>query len=182
MIAQMLSVAKRLFGTIILGGPPAVTGSQVAVPIAPQRREHPRSGAMVRLVEVLVSRPDVTAAEVAPELGISVSYARTLLRRARGSSPSPATEVRNTGLFQARTPDTSVAEIMSRLTSAERELLEIRSRRIGPKGRWDISCRAEVIRRSLAGETSGQIASALGVPEGEVRFILKIQRLLMKAS
>jgi hypothetical protein len=191
MIEQFWAVAKRLLGTRIPGGPviapqPASPNSQSATPLPAAvtggtRRGRPMSAALLRTVECLTVRPDVTAAELAPSLGVSVSYARTLLRRARERSSSDPSPVLAPPPVAGSGPN-CMDEIVHRLVSAEREIDELRSRRAGPKGRWDISCRAEVIRRGLAGETPGQIAAALGIPGGQVRFILKIQRLLMNAS
>jgi hypothetical protein len=180
MIEQLLTVAKRLLWTRIVGGTPP---PQPLPPVsAPTRRGRPMSPSLVRTVEFLSTRPDLTAAELAPAVGVSVSYARTLLRRARERSTEPTPHLAPVPAAVPMSSPDRFDDIIHRLSSAERDIHELRSRRAGPKGRLDISRRAEVIRRNLAGETSGQIAAALGLPEGEVRFILKIQRLLMKAG
>jgi hypothetical protein len=164
---------------------------RVAIPAAEpplSRRGRPMSATLVRTLEMLAANPAVTPAEVSSELGVAASYARTLLRRARERSNEPApvaARPRVQAVPAAVAPAPAPVEVLlGRLEAMESEMRELRSS--GPpqprRERWDLSRRAEVIRRGLAGEDPAQIAACLRVPRGEVRFILKVQRLLMNAG
>lgn len=137
-----------------------------ARPAAP-KRGRPVSESLSRTVEKLRTHPDITPAELAEQLKVSRDYARTLLRRARArieetapapAAPVPISRLRRLALEPAR--QTAVAL---------------------PAQSLNLNRRMQVLRRAQAGESQQAIAAAVGIPAGEVEFILKVDRILSAA-
>ena len=97
-------------------------------------------------VELLQNEPNLTPAELAERAGVTLSYARSLVRRRQNRAAAPV-----------------VWPIAPR-TSAT----------IAPRSD---STRTLVIERTAAGVGVPAICEDLGMPKGEVEFILKVDRL-----
>ncbi len=172
------------------------------VPVCPDR---PMPAALRKATDLLTANPNLSTADLAKLLGVSTSYARKLVRRARELAPQPECAVPNRAVPDRVVPERTLPErtaapapviierhappasdhlpaVLNRLESLEQELQHLRASRPENRSRWDLSRRAEVIRRGVAGEDPSHIAAAMQVPQGEVRFILKVQRLLMNAG
>jgi hypothetical protein len=163
------------------------------VPDAAPRKGRSTEDTLSRTVELLSSNSQVSAGEVAKSLGISASYARSLLRRARTrvteqKTPVPATTSTVIKTASSTATASSAAKssneealtgILSRLSAAETELSQLRTRPATKDMRWDLTTRSEVLRRHSAGETLQAIAAALGIPQGQVRFILDVNQILL---
>ncbi|MBC7924219.1 MAG: hypothetical protein H7039_01040 [Bryobacteraceae bacterium] len=163
------------------------------------RRGRPVSDSLTRTIKLLASNEELTPAELAKVLKVTSSYARTLLRRARlrsgeETSETATSQVIKTGPRPALPPapvavepvqtvvsGDMLATVLDRLEAAEGEIQSLRSSRPATRATWSNSRRAEVIHRSTKGQTVEQIASDLVVPSGEVRFILKVHRLMVAA-
>ena len=138
---------------------------------------------------MLSENPDITGAEVAKKLKVSQSYARTLIRRAKSRRETLAAAVPRPAVVAEKpapvlVPTTEPAApgstaILARLEVAEEEIARLREHRPAPRGRWDISRRAEVLRRSSQANQPEGIAAALSIPRGEVSFILKVNQVLL---
>jgi DNA-binding CsgD family transcriptional regulator len=159
-----------------------------AVPhaISTARRGRPVSATLVRTQELLVKRPAISAAELATALKVSPSYARTLLRRAKARTAEPVPPSAISAIAAVapshRAEPAVNTTILNRLEAAEREIRDLHSARVPTRSRWDLSRRAEVIRRGVAGESAAEIAANLQMPQGEVRFILKVHKVLLQES
>ncbi len=79
-------------------------------------------------------------------------------------------------------PDDPLPGLAERLHQAEVEIRQLRTARPATKVSWDVQRRAEVLRRSLAGESAQYIAADLRIPSGEVAFILKVHQILAAAN
>lgn len=169
---------------------PAATPEPEAIPaIETARPGRPVSPSMSATLELVAKNPTISAAELSRKLSVSPSYARTLLRRARAKAAinedsSPRTQssaqIRLALPAVAETPHLGsvVNELANRLGHAEDTIEHLRRARPQTRASWDLNSRAEVIRRSLGGEPREKIASDLGVPSGEIDFILKIHRIV----
>jgi hypothetical protein len=93
-------------------------------------------------VEILENEPNLTAAELAGRTGVTLSYARSLVRRQQHRSAAPV-----------------VWPIAPRPVQSAS------------------SSRAQVLDRVAAGVGVAAISQDVGIPEGEVEFILKVDRL-----
>jgi hypothetical protein len=96
-------------------------------------------------VEILQNEPNLTPAELARRAGVTLSYARSLVRRRQNRAAAPV-----------------VWPIAPRIPVA---------------AQVTTSGRTQVIERSAAGVGIPAISEELGVPKGEVEFILKVDRL-----
>jgi hypothetical protein len=154
-------------------------------------RGRPMSEPLRRTINALAANPRITPAALAADLGVTGSYARTLLRRARERHQ---TQVENYSLPAERRPEPSgpppvrqdaitVPELLQRLSALELQIAEIRTARLAPVSgtRWDLSRRDEVIRRSLDGQSPDEIAEATNLARDEAAFIMKVHRLLTAA-
>jgi len=79
-------------------------------------------------------------------------------------------------------PDDPLPGLAERLHQAEVEIRQLRTARPATRVSWDVQRRAEVLRRSLAGESAQYIAADLRIPSGEVAFILKVHQILAAAN
>lgn len=147
------------------------------------RRGRPVSATLMKTIELLSRNSALTPAELSSKLGVAPSYARTLLRRARERAAEMTTPAAVVAVPAGQTvPAIPVDSIIQRLASVESQIRRLQPGAAQFSGRrWDLSRRAEVVRRGLAGEDSSEIAAALHIPQGEVRFILKVHRLIVKA-
>ena len=159
------------------------------VPEPTPRKGRSTEDTLSRTVELLSSNSQVTAGEVAKSLGVSASYARSLLRRARtrvAEQKPTVISAAPTAMSTASSPaankpssEDALTGILSRLSAAESELSQLRTRPVAKDMRWDLTTRSEVLRRHSAGETLQAIAAALGIPQGQVRFILEVNQILL---
>jgi DNA-binding CsgD family transcriptional regulator len=131
------------------------------------------SSAVNRTMELLARNPDLTAAQLASLLNVSQSYARTLLRRAKMAAPQPGTAA-----VVPAGPDwqATVRQLAQRLEETESTLERLRST---PATTHPAAAnrRADVLKLVADGQSSQSIAAALGIPTGEVEFIVKIDRM-----
>ena len=164
---QTTTAAKAVTQTRRKSSPP-----KREVPDAAPRKGRSTEDTLSRTVELLSSNSQVSAVEVAKSLGVSASYARSLLRRARTrvteqKAPVPATTptvlktASSTATASAAAAHKSSNEealtgILSRLSAAETELSQLRTRPATKDMRWDLTTRSEVLRRHSAGETRRQ--------------------------
>jgi hypothetical protein len=99
----------------------------------------------ISAVEILQNEPNLTPAELAQRAGVTLSYARSLVRRRQNRAAAPVVWP-----IAPRIPVTAQVSASSR---------------------------TQVIERSAAGAGIPMISEELGVPKGEVEFILKVDRL-----
>lgn len=98
-------------------------------------------------VELLQNEPNLTPAELAERAGVTLSYARSLVRRRQNRAAAPVVW--------------PIAPRISATTHAP----------------GNNSTRTQVIERTAAGVGVPAICEDLGMPKGEVEFILKVDRL-----
>jgi len=141
------------------------------------KRGRPASASLLRTLDLLRQRPDITARELAEQLSVSPAYARTLLKRAQSKlSAQPVTlVVRETS---QEVKNNELADLHARLDETEKSLASLRSTPPQGRGSWNLNRRAEVIRMACTGMLAADIAGGLNIPRGEVEFILKVDRLL----
>jgi hypothetical protein len=96
-------------------------------------------------VELLQNEPNLTPVELAEQAGVTLSYARSLVRRRQNRSATPV-----------------VWPITPRISGTAQTVT---------------STRTQVIDRIAAGVNVNSICEDLGMPKGEVEFILKVDRL-----
>jgi hypothetical protein len=77
--------------------------------------------------------------------------------------------------------DGSLRELSERLAETEKTLSALRSAPVHRRASLNLNRRAEVLRLSEAGEEPSSVAERLGIPAGEVEFVLKIDRILSSA-
>jgi hypothetical protein len=151
-------------------------------PAAAARKGRSTEDTLSRTVEILSSNSQVSAGEVAKSLGVSASYARSLLRRARArvaeQKPTVISTTSSVPVNKTSNED-ALTGIISRLSAAETELSQLRTRPVPKDMRWDLTTRSEVLRRHSAGEAAPVIAAALAIPQGQVRFILDVNQILL---
>jgi hypothetical protein len=145
------------------------------------KRGRPTSAALVRTIDLVRTRHDITPQEIAKELKVSPSYARTLLRRAQAKASSVPALVPAVAVPRAAIENT-VARLEERLADAEQVLGSLRVTPPHARGNWNLNRRAEVLRLADTGTAAGEIAARLAIPAGEVEFILKVNRILQAAS
>ena len=142
-------------------------------PVSPATALARMSPAVTRAAELLAVRPRITPAELASELRISVSYARSLMRRARLQPPSPPPEP--TCLSDL---DGTLQDLQQRLASAERDLAAVRALPVHGRAALNLNRRAEVLRLLGGGLAPESVAERLAIPQGEVEFIRKVDRIV----
>ena len=145
------------------------------------KRGRPTSAALLRTIDLVRTRHDITSQEIAKELKVSPSYARTLLRRAQAKAASVPALVPPVAAPRAGIENT-VARLEERLADAEQVLGSLRATPPHARGNWNLNRRAEVLRLADTGTAVGEIAATLAIPAGEVEFILKVNRILQAAS
>ena len=146
-------------------GPDTLSAVKVPVRVSP---------AVARAAEVLAARPRITPAELASELRISASYARTLMRRARlqsAGAPAGPTALPNL--------DGTLHDLQQRLALAERDLAVVRAMPAQVRTTTlNLNRRAEVLRLLGGGLEPELVAERLAIPQGEVEFIAKVDRMV----
>jgi hypothetical protein len=153
--------------------------------VASGRPGRPISTALSRTLEELTANPQITAAELASVLSVSPSYARTLLRRARARRTDGAAPARPRVIHSIARPEPSAANVQDTVHEVSPRTPETEPALLAPaplRGSLNLSRRSEVLRLSEAGQSAAVIAENLGVPGGEVDFILKIDRFLASAT
>lgn len=177
MIRLWNTILKTLTGSL-REQPVATAPVSPPEPAAPDRkRGRPPSPALLRTIELVRERRNITHREVAEEVGVTPDYARTLLRRAQTKAPLlvPAVPARHDLAA-------TVADLQTRLEDAEQTLSALRTTPPQSRGSWNFNRRAEVLRLLASGVAPGEIASTLSIPAGEVEFILKVDRQLNTAG
>lgn len=134
------------------------------------RPPRPLSPTVSKVLDLVNAKPDITATEVAAVLKLSPSYARTVLRRARSAS--------ETARCSTAVPDTALLDLQRRLNSAEKDLAAVRSLPVHVRASLNLNRRAEVLRLLGGGLPPESVAEKLAIPQGEVDFIRKVDRML----
>ncbi len=119
-------------------------------------------------VAILDRNPDLTAAELAEKAGVTLSYARSLVRRRQAK--------RSIALTRAISPDTGLQSLQSQVRELARRV-EMTDGRALSSASAPVSYRTQVLDRSAAGVAIEVIAEELGIATGEAEFILKIDRM-----
>jgi hypothetical protein len=114
--------------------PPSMPAAEAKAPVRP-----------MSAVELLQNEPNLTPAELAQRAGVTLSYARSLVRRRQNRAAAPVVWP-----IAPRNPVTAQVSASSR---------------------------TQVIERVAAGAGIPMISEELGIPKGEVEFILKVDRL-----
>lgn len=145
------------------------------VPLVPavSRPRRAFSPTVLKAIDLLNAKPDITASEIATVLRLSASYARTVLRRARSASETAA--------CSTAVPDTALLELQRRLDLAEKDLAVIRSLPPHMRASLNLNRRAEVLRLLGGGLPPESVAEKLAIPPGEVEFIRKVDRMLVSS-
>ncbi|HYI96078.1 MAG TPA: hypothetical protein VEX68_21220 [Bryobacteraceae bacterium] len=146
--------------------PPVVTRVETKPPAAPER---PQSA-----VELLRNEPNLDAATLAARAGVTLSYARSLIRRRKAKALlAPARPVR---------PAPAAASFMQTQALLQTQVADLARRLDNPgesiaKPPALLSRRTQVLDRSAAGIGAKRISEELAMPMGEVDFILKVEQL-----
>jgi DNA-binding CsgD family transcriptional regulator len=153
--------------------PPPVT-----LPPPAGKPARPLSSTISKAMHAVSANPSISAAELAKQLKISPSYARTLLRRARSATPEQSEpQPGPAGDVQA-----ALTNLQTRLSAAEKDLAAVRSLPVHARASLNLNRRAEVLRLLNNGLSSESIAERLGVPHGEIEFIRKVDRMLAASA
>jgi hypothetical protein len=140
LIARVSSWIRDRFGRVEVERPAEVP---LPVPIPVQAApERPSAVAILR------NEPSLSASDLADRAGVTLSYARSLIRRQRAKP----------------------------LTNSLRTALPVQVRELSRRP-GEASRREQVLDRSAAGLTPDGIAQQLTIPLGEIEFILKVDRL-----
>jgi hypothetical protein len=110
------------------------------------------------------------------------------LRRARARRDHTAGPSRTHGIHSIVLPESPSADIRNvrdefsaRIVHAEGDDSELRTTPAHVRRSLNLNRRSEVLRLNAAGQPTAAIAEYLGLPGGEVEFILKIDRMLASA-
>jgi hypothetical protein len=183
---KLFAELRKRIRVLIFGAPPASQPVPDPQPVL-LKPGRPISAALSRTIEVLSRNPAINSTELAATIGVSPSYARTLLRRARarGAEPSPPAWIQSVRAISPAAPQAdvngSLRELSQRLTETEKTLAALRSVPVHGRASLNLNRRAEVLRLSEAGEEPARVAERLAIPPGEVEFVLKIDRILASA-
>jgi hypothetical protein len=131
---------------------------------------------MTQALALVAENPNLTAAQLAARINVSLGYARTLLRRAKAKHdeiPAPQSAVRPGGL------DNVVSDLRRRLDDAESRLDSLIVPTTSTQS-INYNRRSQVLRLHQDGKDPASIAEKLGIPQGEVAFIVKVDRLLVR--
>jgi len=146
--------------------PPVVARVETKPQAAPGERQS--------AVEILRNEPNLDAATLAARAGVTLSYARSLIRRRKAkplvattrpvrTAPAAASFMQTQALLQ-----TQVADLARRLDNPGESIA---------KPPALLSRRTQVLDRSAAGIGAKRISEELAMPMGEVDFILKVDQL-----
>jgi hypothetical protein len=135
----------------------------------PRPQPKPEPVAPLSAVAILDQEPDLTPAELATRAGVTLSYARSLVRR-RNAKRSPA-------VVRPVAADTGVAVLQTQVRELARRVEQAESRDFRTSTPSLGGRRALVLDRSAAGVPVNLISEELGIPAGEAEFILKMDRL-----
>ena len=136
----------RLFHWIKARFTPAAEAAVPEPPPLPRPVAEPKQPTRpISAVELLQNEPNLTPAELAARAGVTLSYARSLVRRRQNRAAAPV-----------------VWPIAPRTSSGAQVAA---------------SNRTQVIDRVASGATVNSICEDLAMPQGEVEFILKVDRL-----
>ena len=145
--------------------PPVVTRVETKLPAPPVERQS--------AVDVLRNEPNLDAATLAARAGVTLSYARSLIRRRKAKAlvaPSrPVKPAAAASILQTQALlQNQVNDLARRLENPQESIA---------KPPALLSRRTQVLDRSAAGLASKRIAEELAMPLGEVDFILKVEQL-----
>jgi DNA-directed RNA polymerase specialized sigma24 family protein len=129
----------------------------------------PEPIAPLSAVAILDREPGLTPAELAARAGVTLSYARSLVRR-RNAKRTPA-------IVRPVEADASVAVLQTQVRELVRRVEQAETRGVRATVPLTGVCRSQVIERSAAGVPVNAISEELGIPVGEAEFILKMDRL-----
>ena len=152
--------------------PPPTPAQQPKAPVAPAAPPaRPLSA-----VEILQIEPGISPAELASRAGVTLSYARSLVRRRNKTAPAPAKAAVPPPSREVSSLKGQVKDLAKRLHETEGRLGQLNTPE--PAVRAEPVCRrTEVLDRSKAGASAAQIAEVMQIPQGEVEFILKVARI-----
>jgi hypothetical protein len=166
---------------------PASSEEPIVTPAAPvksaprrsaaPRRGRPVSSTLEKAIELLAGDPQITPAQLAQKLSVSRDYGRTLLRRARArleQEPRPAAS-------KPAAAAKKMAAVPSAPPSTPPEAACTPSLSIPFPQSINLNRRVQVLRLASQGEAPQSIAARVGIPTGEVEFVLKMDRLLREA-
>ena len=173
LLTRLWKLGKGAENTV--AAPPIIEQFPPAAPATTARASkagRPLSPALKKAVELLAANPSITAAEVAASLGVTASYGRTLMRRARLRVADAPTDPNLSGVQPL------LADLNQRLASAERDLAAVRAMPVHVRASLNLNRRAEVLRLLGGGVAPECVAERLGIPQGEVEFIRKVDRLI----
>jgi hypothetical protein len=161
---------------------PAISAPAAVVPVqtpAPPPAARPLQESRPRpssAVELLQYEPDITAEDLAARSGVTLSYARGLVRKRRNTPPPKAQQRRPAAAAKAAPLEKQVRDLALRLDSTEGRML----RTTAPPA---ATCRrTDVLERSSSGMAASAIAEELAIPQGEVEFMVKVARLAHKRA
>lgn len=155
-----------------------------------QRSSRPPAPALTRTVQLLADDPNISAAELAATLNVSLSYAKTLMRGAAAQPSRSLPTLLDRALSNSTTPPAQagadvqgqIATLSARLDEAERVLTAVRTTPPEIRGSWHQNRRAEILRLHAAGESPAAIAARLSIPSGDVAFVLKVESLISELA
>ena len=186
---------QKLWSVLTGPAPVAPAPELLSRPVIPAPKpERPAASSLARAVDLVRERPNMTARDLAMELSLTPSYARTLLKRALAKlaseeplvpTPEPVAEIAEETVAAPvqlalvagpRMPE--LADLQSRLEQAEKSLAHLCAAPAPVRVALSVNRRAEVVRMAGGGMGTSDIAAVLGIPGGEVDFIVKMHRLL----
>lgn len=178
-----------LFGLPVVSVVPANANlPAMREPLPAPKSGRPIAAALTRAVEALTKNPRITPGELAASLSVSPSYARTLLRRARARlaerpDAPQASPIHRVPPMHAAPGGTapSLQDLSNRLTETEKSLAALRTVPVHARVSLNLNRRAEILRLTEAGHDASVIARQLGIPAGEVDFVVKINHMLASA-
>lgn len=153
--------------------PVARTAPPVKLQAPPHPLPPPELPTPLSAVAILDNDPNLTAAELAKRAGVTLSYARSLVRRRKAKAVHAPAVLRPA----AAEPNVSVLENQVRELARRVEQTETHVLRAAATAAPKSSCRTQVLDRSAAGLSIDAISGELGIPAGETEFILKMERL-----
>jgi hypothetical protein len=147
---------------------------------AAPRRGRPVSASLEKAVELVARNPQTTPAELAQKLSVSRDYGRTLLRRARARIEQDG-RAAAAAIQPVKKRPTAVPALPASATEPKSEPESFPSLSIPFPRSINLNRRVQVLRLAAQGQTMQSIAMEVGIPTGEVEFVLKMDRLLREA-
>ena len=135
----------------------------------PQLQLKPEPTVPLSAVAIFEMEPGLTPAELAARAGVTLSYARSLVRR-RNAKRSPA-------IVRTVVGEPSVAVLQTQVRDLARRVEKAETRESRTAAPLAVARRSQVLDRNAAGVPVNIISDELGIPLGEAEFILKMDRL-----